>query len=104
MYLPWVLFGLNLVLSGGGMLELVGILVGHLYFFLKFKYPQEFGGPDLLSTPKFLEDYFPPVRGGVHQFGGPAGTTQRVNEPRPQARGGVFSGGHNWGRGQTLGQ
>ena len=33
---------------------LLGILVGHLYFFLMFKYPQDFGGPRLLSTPQFL--------------------------------------------------
>lgn len=33
---------------------LLGILVGHLYFFLMFKYPQDFGGTQLLSTPQFL--------------------------------------------------
>lgn len=54
MYLPWVLFAFNVIISGGGIMDLVGILVGHLYFFLNFQYPQEFGGPRLLQTPSFL--------------------------------------------------
>ena len=37
-----------------GIMELVGILIGHLYFFLVFKYPLEFGGPALLSTPSIM--------------------------------------------------
>lgn len=83
------------------MLELIGILVGHLYFFLKFKYPQEYDGPELLNTPKILEHYFPPQRGGIRGFG---------NTP-PQRAGGQQSGqgrnlfgGHNWGQGRVLGQ
>lgn len=102
MYLPWVLFGFNLIISGGGMMELVGILVGHLYFFFKFKYPQEFGGPDLLSTPKILESYFPPQRGGIRGFG--TAPTQRTPGPQPQAQGRNMFGGYNWGPGQVLGQ
>lgn len=101
MYLPWVLFGFNLIISGGGMMELFGILVGHLYVFLKFKYPQELGGPELLNTPKILESYFPPQRNGVRSFGSapmyrPAG--------QPNAQGRNIFGGHNWGRGHVLGQ
>ena len=34
--------------------ELIGNLVGHLYFFLMFKYPMDLGGRSLLSTPEFL--------------------------------------------------
>ena len=33
---------------------LLGIVIGHLYFFLTMKYPQEFGGRRLISTPQFL--------------------------------------------------
>lgn len=54
MYLPWVLLAVNMILSNGGMFSVVGIVVGHLYFFLKFKYPQELGGPSYLETPAFL--------------------------------------------------
>ena len=54
MYLPWVLFGFNMIIAGGGFMELIGILIGHLYFFLMFTYPQDFGGPSLLSTPQIF--------------------------------------------------
>lgn len=54
MYLPWVLLAFNLVLSSGSTYSLIGILVGHLYFFLKIKYPQELGGPNYLNTPAFM--------------------------------------------------
>ena len=33
------------------MIELLGIFVGHVYYFFKFRYAQDFGGPDLLRTP-----------------------------------------------------
>ncbi|XP_072145038.1 derlin-1-like [Dermacentor andersoni] len=33
-YIPWVLFVLNLMISGGGLYELIGILVGHLSYLL----------------------------------------------------------------------
>ena len=37
-----------------GVMELIGIFVGHLYFFLMFKYPQDFGGRRFLTTPAIL--------------------------------------------------
>ena len=36
------------------LVQLLGIVVGHLYFFLVFKYPTDFNGPQLLQTPSFL--------------------------------------------------
>merc|ERR1740128_1028622 len=69
MYLPWVLMLFNLIIAGGGAMELAGILIGHLYFFLVFKYPQDFGGPALLRTPQFLYNYFPNTSGGMGGFG-----------------------------------
>uniref|UniRef100_A0A1I8FMG5 Derlin n=1 Tax=Macrostomum lignano TaxID=282301 RepID=A0A1I8FMG5_9PLAT len=39
-----VLLAFNMIIQGGGFTELLGILVGHLYFFLAFKYPQDLGG------------------------------------------------------------
>ena len=52
MYLPWVLCLFNMIIRGNGLSELMGILVGHLYFFLMFKYPQDFGGRSFLTTPQ----------------------------------------------------
>lgn len=34
--------------------ELIGNLVGHLYFFLMFRYPMDLGGRNFLSTLQFL--------------------------------------------------
>jgi len=102
MYMPWVLFAFNLIISGGGMMELFGILVGHLYIFLKFKYPQELGGPELLNTPKILESYFPPERSGNLSFGNVPSTQRSMGGQNTQGRN-IF-GGHNWGRGHVLGQ
>lgn len=97
MYLPWVLFGFNVLLSNGGILSLFGILIGHLYFFLKFTYPQELGGGDFLKTPQFIKNYLPDVRpSGVFGFA-PEGRTTQHNEP-PRRSGIVFGGaGHRLG-------
>lgn len=98
MYLPWVLVAFNWILRGGGLAELIGIVVGHLYFFLMFKYPQDFGGTAFLSTPQFLYKYFPNRRGGVSGFG----EAPSVRRDRPDDRG-QGQGRHNWGQGNVLG-
>ena len=61
-YLPWILTLFHFVTQGSVMMEIMGILVGHIYFFLKFKYPVEFGGKDYLQTPQFLLRYLPGTR------------------------------------------
>lgn len=99
MYLPWVLVAFNMIIRGGGLNELLGILVGHLYFFLMFKYPQDFGGRAFLKTPEFLYKYFPNRRGGVAGFGMAPSSRRR---PEDQAAAG--GGRHAWGQGNTLGQ
>jgi derlin-1 len=89
MYLPWVLCAFNMIIGGGGMMELMGILIGHLYFFLKFQYNQQYGGPALVETPRFLETWLPSRR-----------------QQRPAAAAGGApppTGGHRWGTGQSLG-
>ncbi|XP_054715662.1 derlin-1-like [Uloborus diversus] len=88
-YLPWVLFGINFILRSGGFDELLGILVGHLYYFLAYSYPVEYGGSSLLQVPQILYDYFPNRR---NASGAPGNRAPR-NERR----------GHSWGQGHTLG-
>ncbi len=85
-YLPWVLVAFNLIVKGGGMSELLGIAVGHLYFFLMFKYPQDYSGPQLLSTPSILYKYFPNRTNEVHGFFGRAPTRQAGNNNDDGAR------------------
>ena len=76
-YLPWVLVGFNMIVRGGGFVELLGIAVGHAYFFLMFKYPQDHNGIQLLKTPEILYKYFPNRVGGVSGFFGHAPTNRR---------------------------
>lgn len=96
MYFPWVLFLFFFILGANWPILLLGIVVGHLYFFIMFKYPQDFGGSRLLSTPQFLYNLLPNERvtGG---FGAPPQRRRGDgNEPNRRA-------GHNWGQGQRLG-
>ncbi|CAH8648901.1 unnamed protein product [Heterobilharzia americana] len=69
MYFPWVLVIFNLIVRGSAIMELVGIIVGHLYYFFVFQYPQEYGGRAILKTPEFLYRLFPNQRGVVTGFG-----------------------------------
>ena len=100
MYLPWVLLAFNVIISGGGVMELIGILLGHLYFFLMFKYPQDFGGASLLATPQFLYNWFPSRGGGMY---GAAPSTGAVPPADGGGGGGRFGGGYAWGQGNRLG-
>jgi len=103
MYLPWVLFAFNMIIAGGGVMELVGILIGHMYFFLMFKYPQDFGGPSLLSTPQILYDWFPNRRGGVSGYGQAPASAQGGGGGGGGGPAMGFGGGHRWGQGNRLG-
>mmetsp|Transcript_35215 Transcript_35215/g.92132 ORF Transcript_35215/g.92132 Transcript_35215/m.92132 type:complete len:248 (+) Transcript_35215:187-930(+) len=96
MYFPWVLLGFNILTAqSNGMPELLGIFAGHTYFFLKTKYPRDFGGPDVLATPQFLRNLFPDEeRDRDRSFGvPPAG--RDAGPPRPRLGG--------WGQGRRLG-
>lgn len=99
-YLPWVILGFNYIIGGSFVNELIGNLVGHLYFFLMFKYPMDLGGRSFLSTPQILYRYFPSRRGGVSGFGAPP---SRRPVPQEQGGGGGRGGRHNWGQGFRLG-
>ena len=67
-------------------MELLGILVGHVYFFLKYKYPLEHGGPDLLATPQWLcvssRPPRPPARASL--FFPPPPCPSHLSDPPPQ--------------------
>jgi len=94
-YLPWVLCAFNMIVRGSVFLELVGIAVGHLYFFLMFKYPQDYNGIEILKTPEILYKYFPNSANNVHGFFGRVPDNQ---QQRPAA-----APRQNYGRGYRLG-
>lgn len=93
---PWILLAFRLIISGEVIPALCGICVGHLYFFLKYKYPIDFGGRSFLETPSFLYQYFPSRRMT-------AGFT-RTSQPLRAAGGDEqqYRGRHVWGAGRRL--
>ena len=105
-YLPWVLLGFNVLINGGGLSEIVGIIVGHMYYFAVFQYPQEHGGTALLRTPKFLETFLPPYQNTRNTAGFtyiPPSNRSTGNAAASQSTGGSrFFGGYQWGRGRRL--
>jgi len=92
-YLPWVLLGFSLLLNHNIIADVIGIVVGHVYFFLEDVYPKPkheggLGGPRLLKTPAFL----------TLLFDGPI-DDPNYTPPPP----GEQAGGFNWGEGEQLG-
>lgn len=57
-YLAYILLGISLLLGGSIKVDLVGIAVGHLYYFLEDIAPEEFG-VRLLKTPRIIQAMFP---------------------------------------------
>uniref|UniRef100_A0A6B2LG84 Derlin n=1 Tax=Arcella intermedia TaxID=1963864 RepID=A0A6B2LG84_9EUKA len=84
-YFPWVLIGFRLLMGGMPIDEIVGVFVGHLYYFMAVIYPNQ-GGRRWIKTPQLLKDYFP-------------GPNARI--PRPGE--GPRATGYNWGPGRPLG-
>jgi len=59
-YLPWILLSFSVVLGNSATVDLIGIIVGHTYFFLEDIYPEiaELRGwriKKILHTPKLLK-------------------------------------------------
>ena len=53
-YLPWVLLGFSFLLNNSVMVDLLGIVVGHTYYFLEDVFPNRSGGVRILRTPHVL--------------------------------------------------
>ena len=53
-HLPWVLLAFSLLLGNAIIVDLMGIAVGHIYYFLEDIFPRQQGGFRLLKTPQFL--------------------------------------------------
>ena len=60
-YLPWVLTLFSLMVGGNFVADLVGIAVGHVYYFLEFVYPEVakargWSVQRLVVVPRWLSD------------------------------------------------
>ncbi|XP_043909976.1 derlin-2 [Protopterus annectens] len=86
-FLPWVLMGFSLLLGNSIIVDLLGIAVGHIYFFLEDIFPNQPGGSKLLKTPSFLKAIFDSREDDPNY------------NPLPEERPGGFA----WGEGQRLG-
>lgn len=53
-YLPWVLLGFSLLLGNAVYVDLMGIAVGHIYYFMEDVFPNQRGGFKILKTPSFM--------------------------------------------------
>lgn len=58
-YLPWVLLSFSVLLGNNGTVDILGIVVGHLYYFLEDVYPRMIQSRyRILKTPQILEHLF----------------------------------------------
>jgi len=68
-YLPWVLLAFSMVLGSSPVVDLLGMMAGHAYYFLEDVYPR-MSNRRLLATPSLLKALFPaqaiPTEGHPH--------------------------------------
>ncbi|XP_060522057.1 derlin-2 [Cylas formicarius] len=57
-YLPWVLVAFSVLLGNAVYVDLMGIAVGHIYYFLEDVFPNQRGGFKILKTPNILKQLF----------------------------------------------
>lgn len=95
-YFPWALVAFHLLMGMNIVDDIVGIVAGHVFIFLKDIMPKTHG-KDLIPTPRWLIRYFPYERFGPYSVHEPAVRAPGQAVPPP-------AGGHNWGRGRQLGQ
>ena len=59
-HLPWILLGFSLILGNSVLTDVLGISIGHIYYYLQDVFPHLPGGFRLLKTPKFIVYLFNP--------------------------------------------
>eukprot|EP00126_Sphaerothecum_destruens_P000065 Sdes_comp10084_c0_seq1m1681 len=56
-FLPWVLLSFALLMGNAPVVDVIGIIVGHIYYFFEDVYP-ELTGRRFLEAPRFLQWFF----------------------------------------------
>ncbi len=82
-YLPWVLLGFSLLLGNSVSVDLLGMAVGHIYYFLEDVFPNQPNGWRILQTPMALKVLCDPA------------PEDPSYDPLPEER----PGGFDWGGG-----
>ncbi|XP_055845858.1 derlin-2 [Episyrphus balteatus] len=88
-YLPWVLLCFSMILGNTIWVDIIGMGVGHIYYFLEDVFPQQQNGYKFLKTPNFLKVMF-----NEH--------IDRNYQPMPEDRPGGFDWGEQIGEGNRL--
>lgn len=57
-YLPWVLLAFTILLGSSTVVDIIGIIVGHFYYFFEDVFPNEPHGFRVLETPAFIKYVF----------------------------------------------
>lgn len=57
-YLPWVLLAFSIVLGSSTVVDIIGIIVGHFYYFFEDVFPNGPHGFRILETPRFIKNIF----------------------------------------------
>ncbi|ORC85997.1 uncharacterized protein TM35_000311830 [Trypanosoma theileri] len=103
---PWVLLVFHVIMGGGFVEDIVGIIIGHLYYFVKDILP-ETQGVQLLQTPAWFLRYVMPNNN--NNAAGPRVWTSGGYRPMQTTMGGntaaasTSASHHQWGKGRTLG-
>lgn len=82
-YLPWVLLGFTVMLGSSPVVDLLGMVAGHIYYFLEDVYPQ-MSGRRVLATPSIIKALLPQPDGtGVGVGVGVPQQVQGNRNPNP---------------------
>lgn len=63
-YLPWVLLAFSILIGSSPVVDILGMIAGHVYYFLEDVYPQ-MSGRRLLATPGIIKALFPALEQAV---------------------------------------
>lgn len=89
--LPWALIAFNVLIGGSPVGDLIGVFVGHVYYFLVEVYPLSNGGAQVIKTPAFLIRLVDSATGQTPQA--PGGVAPEVAARRWQGQGQALGGG-----------
>ncbi|KAG6552758.1 hypothetical protein Mapa_005706 [Marchantia paleacea] len=85
-YLPWALLAVNTMFGAPFIPDLLGIIIGHIYYFLTVLYPRS-TGRYLLLTPQWVHTLV-----SKYALFRPASSPTATPQPRPAATGRSFTG------------
>ncbi|XP_015899477.3 derlin-1 [Ziziphus jujuba] len=87
-YLPWAMFALDVIFGSPVLPDLLGIIAGHLYYFLTVLHPLA-GGKNILKTPMWVQKIVARWRIGAPQ---PRPTSRAQSQPERSTENRAFRG------------